>query len=46
MVFAGYAAVRPWMWGRLMALAKNSDAAITALTKELEAQLDWYRQRG
>jgi adenosylhomocysteine nucleosidase len=46
MAFAGYAAVRPWMWGRLMALAKNSGAAITALTKELEAQLDWYRQRG
>jgi len=38
--FALYAAVRPWMWGRLMGLAKNSRRAVTALNEAVRAELD------
>ena len=43
--FAAYAAVRPWMWGKLIRLAGNSSEALGALTTELESQLKWYRKR-
>ena len=38
--FALHAAVRPWMWGRLMALARNSSKAVTALNEAVRAELD------
>jgi adenosylhomocysteine nucleosidase len=44
--FAAYAAVRPAMWGSLIALGRNGKLAVDALTMELESQLNWYRQRG
>lgn len=44
--FAAYAAVRPWMWSRLFALAGNSKRAIAALGVALQGELDWYRKRG
>lgn len=43
--FAAYAAVRPWMWAKLIGLGSNSSKALAALTTELESQLDWYRKR-
>ncbi len=42
--FALHAAVRPAMWGKVMALAKNSSKAIAALTVALKDELDWYRK--
>jgi adenosylhomocysteine nucleosidase len=42
--FAVHAALRPQLWSRLIQLARNSNRAIDALTKELESQLDWYRR--
>jgi adenosylhomocysteine nucleosidase len=44
--FAMYAVVRPWMWVKLIALARNSKRAIEALTVALAGELDWYRRRG
>jgi adenosylhomocysteine nucleosidase len=38
--FALHAAVRPWMWGRLMRLAKNSGRAVKALNEAVRAELD------
>lgn len=38
--FALHAAVRPWMWGRLMGLAKNSKRAVKALNEAVRAELD------
>jgi adenosylhomocysteine nucleosidase len=38
--FALHAAVRPWMWGRLMRLAKNSGRAVKVLNEALRAELD------
>jgi len=43
--FAMHAAVRPQSWPKLFALAGNSKRAVEALTKELESQLNWYRQK-
>jgi adenosylhomocysteine nucleosidase len=43
--FALHAAVRPGMWGKVMALGRNSSKALVALTAELNAELDWYRKR-
>jgi adenosylhomocysteine nucleosidase len=44
--FALHAAVRPWMWSRVMNLAKNSCRAVEALNDALRAELDyretWY----
>jgi adenosylhomocysteine nucleosidase len=44
--FAMYAMARPWLWGKLMALARNSKRAVAALTEALEGELRWYRERG
>jgi len=44
--FVAYVALRPRLWGKLLQLARNGGAAIKALTKELQSQIDWYRQRG
>ena len=38
--FAMHAAVRPWMWRRLMSLAKNSGRAVKVLSEALRAELD------
>jgi adenosylhomocysteine nucleosidase len=38
--FALHAAVRPWMWGRLMSLARNSSKAVKALNEAVRAELD------
>jgi adenosylhomocysteine nucleosidase len=43
--FAVHSAVRPHLWSKLFQLAGNSKRAVRSLTKELEAQLDLYRQR-
>ena len=43
--FAAHAAVRPNLWAKVVHLAGNSGRAIVSLTTELEARLDWYRQR-
>lgn len=43
--FAGHASVRPWLWGKVMALGRNSSRALGALTAVLKAELDWYRKR-
>jgi adenosylhomocysteine nucleosidase len=43
--FAAYSVARPQLWTKLFQLAANSKRALQALTTELEAQLDWYRQR-
>ncbi len=44
--FVAHVAMRPRLWGKLSHLAQSGGAAISALTKELESQIDWYRQRG
>jgi adenosylhomocysteine nucleosidase len=44
--FAAYAALQPRLWGRLIALARNSKLATAALTAELESQLESYRKKG
>jgi adenosylhomocysteine nucleosidase len=36
--FAMYAAVRPWMWGRLIALGRNGARATAALAEALGAE--------
>ena len=43
--FAMYAVVRPRMWGKVAALARNSNKAIASLTAAVEAELDWYKTR-
>jgi len=43
--FAAHAAVRPQLWPKLFALAGNSKRAVQSLTRELESQLNWYRQK-
>ena len=43
--FTAYAAVRPWLWAKLIALAGNGGRALKVLTTEMEAQLDWYRTK-
>jgi len=43
--FATYAALRPWMWSKLIGLGRNSARAVQALTAALESELDWYRKR-
>lgn len=40
--FALHTALRPRQWGKAIALARNSGAAIRALTEALRAELDWY----
>jgi adenosylhomocysteine nucleosidase len=41
--FALHTALRPRQWGKAIALARNSRAAIGALTAGLRAELDWCR---
>ncbi|HWZ51337.1 MAG TPA: hypothetical protein VNW54_07720 [Granulicella sp.] len=43
--FALHAALRPHLWRKLIQLAGNSGRALAGLTKALEEQLDWYRER-
>lgn len=43
--FALHATVRPAMWGKVIALGRNSSKALGALTAELNAELDWYRKQ-
>ena len=43
--FAAYALARPRLWTKLIDLARNSARAVQSLTEELNAQLDWYRQK-
>jgi adenosylhomocysteine nucleosidase len=43
--FALHAALRPWMWGKVIALGRNSTKAVSALTKAMEGELDWYRKQ-
>jgi adenosylhomocysteine nucleosidase len=43
--FALHAALRPAMWGKMIALGKNSGIALRALTQELRGKLDWYEKR-
>lgn len=43
--FAAHAAVRPYLWPKLFALAGNSKRALQSLTNELESQLNLYRQK-
>lgn len=44
--FAAYAAVRPRLWPRMAALARNSNRAVEVLTRELQAILELYQARG
>lgn len=44
--FAAYAAVRPRLWPKVAALARNSNRAVEALTRELQSILDLYQARG
>jgi adenosylhomocysteine nucleosidase len=44
--FALYAALRPAMWGKVIALGRNSGKAVSALTEALRGELDWYRKNG
>ena len=43
--FALQAALRPAMWGNVIALGRNSSKALRALTEVLRGELDWYRKR-
>jgi adenosylhomocysteine nucleosidase len=43
--FAAHSLTRPHLWPKLFRLATNSKLAVQSLTTELQAQLDWYRQR-
>jgi len=43
--FAAHSAIRPHLWPKLFKLAVNSNRALQALTRELEFQLNWYRQK-
>jgi adenosylhomocysteine nucleosidase len=43
--FALHAALRPSMWGKVIALGRNSSKALGALTNALRGELDWYKQR-
>jgi len=43
--FALHAALRPPMWSKLIALARNSNKALASLTAVLNTELDWYRSR-
>ena len=44
--FALYAALHPAMWGKVIALGRNSGKAVSALTETLRGELDWYRKNG
>jgi adenosylhomocysteine nucleosidase len=42
--FAAYAAVRPWMWGKVARLARNAKEAVESLTAAVEVELDLYEE--
>ena len=44
--FALHAALRPAMWGKVIALGRNSSKAVRALTEALRGELDWYGLKG
>jgi adenosylhomocysteine nucleosidase len=44
--FALHTALRPQLWSKAMALARNSGRALDALSSAINAELDWYRDRG
>jgi len=43
--FALHVALRPALWGKVIALGRNSSRAVDALTEALRGELDWYRKR-
>jgi adenosylhomocysteine nucleosidase len=43
--FALHVALRPGLWGKVIALARNSSKAVAALRTELQSELDWYGKR-
>jgi len=43
--FALHAALRPALWGKVVALGLNSGKALAALTEALRVELDWYQKR-
>ncbi len=43
--FAFHVALRPGLWGKVIALARNSSKAVAALRTELQRELDWYGER-
>lgn len=43
--FALHATLRPGLWGKVIALGRNSSKAVAALRAELQRELDWYRTR-
>ena len=43
--FALHTALRPQLWGKAIALARNSGKALASLTAAVEAELDLYRER-
>lgn len=43
--FALHAAMRPAMWSKVIALGRNSNVALAALTQTLRDELDWYEKR-
>jgi adenosylhomocysteine nucleosidase len=43
--FGMYAAIRPYLWKKLIALAGNSGKALVSLTDVLHGELEWYRKR-
>jgi adenosylhomocysteine nucleosidase len=44
--FALYTAFRPATWSKAIALARSSNAALAALTRELRSTLDWFEKNG
>jgi adenosylhomocysteine nucleosidase len=42
--FALHAVLRPAMWGKVIALGRNSGKALRSLTTALNVELDWYRK--
>jgi adenosylhomocysteine nucleosidase len=44
--FALHTAVRPQLWSKAVLLARNSSRALDALSSAINAELDWYRDRG
>jgi adenosylhomocysteine nucleosidase len=44
--FALHAAVRPWLWSKLIALGRDSGTALAAMTAVIEKELELYRKKG
>jgi adenosylhomocysteine nucleosidase len=42
--FALHVVLRPKLWGKAIALGRNSSRAVNALTEALRGELDWYRK--